>query len=72
MSVNFSPVRSSRLRSKRRRSPYSGSSLRTRRPRGVAVTLRRTALTIWLASWTTWKWSTTSVAWGKCSRTAAR
>ena len=33
MSVNFSSVRSSRLRSRRRRIPYSGSSSRTRRPR---------------------------------------
>jgi hypothetical protein len=55
MSVNFSSVRSSRLRSSRRRSPYSGSSLRTRRPRSVVVALRRTALTIWLASCRTWK-----------------
>jgi hypothetical protein len=72
MSVNFSPVRSSRLRSRRRRNPYSGSSLRTRRPRSFAVTRRRTELRTLLASCTTWKWPTTSVAWGKCFRTAAR
>src|SRR5690242_19621511 len=46
----------------RRRIPYSGSSLRTRRPRNAAVTRRRTAETVWLASCTTWKWSTTTVA----------
>ena len=37
LSVNLASVRSSRLRSRRRRIPYSGSPARTRRPRSVAV-----------------------------------
>ena len=36
------------------------------------VTRRRTLATISLASCTTWKWSTTRAAFGRCSRTAAR
>ncbi|MBX9399424.1 hypothetical protein K4749_39260 [Streptomyces sp. TRM72054] len=72
MVANWSSVRSSRVRRSRRLAFHSGALARPRRPQVSAVVRRLSMDSILLASWTTWKWSTTTVACGRPMRIAAR
>jgi len=48
---------------RRRRFVHDASMVRPRRPLRSRETRRRTMVSIWLASWTRWKWSTATAAW---------